>query len=109
VVLAGDAAYVARPHVGAGVTKAALDAMGLADAIASHPNDLAGALAAYETERSKFGRWCVARGQLMGARIRRRDPGAIAPAQSDIDANAIKSVDEYIETARLIERMTSRS
>jgi 2-polyprenyl-6-methoxyphenol hydroxylase-like FAD-dependent oxidoreductase len=29
VVLVGDAAFVARPHVGIGVTKAALDAEGL--------------------------------------------------------------------------------
>jgi 2-polyprenyl-6-methoxyphenol hydroxylase-like FAD-dependent oxidoreductase len=29
----GDAAFVARPHVGMGVTKAALDAESLADAL----------------------------------------------------------------------------
>src|SRR5262249_5090919 len=34
VALLGDAAFVARPHVGAGVTKAALDAAALADAVA---------------------------------------------------------------------------
>ncbi len=34
VVLVGDAAFAARPHVGAGVTKAALDAACLADALA---------------------------------------------------------------------------
>ena len=33
VALLGDAAFVARPHVGAGVTKAALDAASLADAV----------------------------------------------------------------------------
>lgn len=32
-VILGDAAFVARPHVGMGVTKAALDAECLADAI----------------------------------------------------------------------------
>ena len=36
VVLMGDAAFVARPHVGMGVTKAAQDAMALADCIAQH-------------------------------------------------------------------------
>ena len=33
VALLGDAAFVARPHVGAGVTKAALDAASLAEAV----------------------------------------------------------------------------
>jgi 2-polyprenyl-6-methoxyphenol hydroxylase-like FAD-dependent oxidoreductase len=41
----GDAAFVARPHVGAGVTKAALDAVCLATAIAGHGGDLDAALA----------------------------------------------------------------
>src|SRR5262249_61030255 len=38
VTLLGDAAFVARPHVGAGVTKAALDAACLADASAAMPD-----------------------------------------------------------------------
>src|SRR5690606_30471686 len=33
VALIGDAAFVARPHVGAGVTKAAEDALALADSL----------------------------------------------------------------------------
>ena len=44
VALLGDAAFVARPHVGAGVTKAALDAASLADAAAG--DDLVGRPAA---------------------------------------------------------------
>jgi 2-polyprenyl-6-methoxyphenol hydroxylase-like FAD-dependent oxidoreductase len=36
VALLGDAAFVARPHVGMGVTKAALDASALADCIRTH-------------------------------------------------------------------------
>jgi 2-polyprenyl-6-methoxyphenol hydroxylase-like FAD-dependent oxidoreductase len=47
VALLGDAAFVARPHVGAGVTKAALDATCLATAIAGHAGDLDAALAHY--------------------------------------------------------------
>src|SRR5262249_60958678 len=42
VALLGDAAFVARPHVGAGVTKAALDAASLADAVTG--DDLAAGL-----------------------------------------------------------------
>ena len=42
VALLGDAAFVARPHVGMGVTKAALDASALADCIRAHgPTELA--------------------------------------------------------------------
>ena len=36
VALAGDAAFVARPHIGAGVAKAADDALALADALAAN-------------------------------------------------------------------------
>ena len=41
-VIIGDAAFVARPHVGMGVTKAAGDADALVKAITDHPNDLTG-------------------------------------------------------------------
>src|SRR4029077_5873515 len=36
VALLGDAAFLARPHPGAGTTKGALDAACLADALAAH-------------------------------------------------------------------------
>ena len=49
VALAGDAACVARPHVGMGVTKAALDGQALARHLESLPPDQA--LAAYSEER----------------------------------------------------------
>ncbi len=65
-VLLGDSAFVARPHVGAGITKAALDAKGLAEALAEEP-DLATALARYDRERRAFGQALVARAQHLGA------------------------------------------
>jgi 2-polyprenyl-6-methoxyphenol hydroxylase-like FAD-dependent oxidoreductase len=68
VALLGDAAFVARPHVGAGVTKAALDAACLADATAAEP-DLNAALAYYDRERRRFGDWIVARSRDLGACI----------------------------------------
>lgn len=68
VALLGDAAFVARPHVGAGVTKAALDATCLADATAAEP-DLDAALARYDRERRRFGDWIVARSRDLGACI----------------------------------------
>ncbi len=65
-VLLGDAAFVARPHVGAGVTKAALDAVCLAESVRTHAPDMPRALAAYDEERSLFGKQIVARARRMG-------------------------------------------
>jgi 2-polyprenyl-6-methoxyphenol hydroxylase-like FAD-dependent oxidoreductase len=53
VALLGDAAFVARPHVGMGATKAAGDARALADALASDA-DIDAALAAYGARRGDF-------------------------------------------------------
>ena len=68
VALLGDAAFVARPHVGAGVTKAALDAACLADATVATA-DLDAALAYYDRERRRFGDWIVARSRDLGVCI----------------------------------------
>jgi 2-polyprenyl-6-methoxyphenol hydroxylase-like FAD-dependent oxidoreductase len=55
VVLAGDAAFVARPHFGAGTTKAALDAACLADSIRDAAGDLRCGLMRYERMQQPFG------------------------------------------------------
>jgi 2-polyprenyl-6-methoxyphenol hydroxylase-like FAD-dependent oxidoreductase len=66
VALLGDAAFVARPHVGAGVTKAALDAACLADALVAHDH-IGAALAEYNQVRQRAGDWAVARSRKFGA------------------------------------------
>lgn len=66
VVLLGDAAFVVRPHVGAGVTKAAEDAASLAAALAETSN-LDEALARYQAERLPAGQRLVRRGRHLGA------------------------------------------
>jgi 2-polyprenyl-6-methoxyphenol hydroxylase-like FAD-dependent oxidoreductase len=66
-LLLGDAAFVARPHVGTGVTKAALDAQCLADELRMAPGDVPAALKRYERERLPYGREIVARGRYLGA------------------------------------------
>lgn len=66
VVLLGDAAFVARPHVGMGVTKAGGDAMALADALKAHPTDLPRALAAYESARLRVGKFVVEHARHLG-------------------------------------------
>lgn len=67
VALLGDAAFMARPHVGMGVTKAALDAEYLAVALEGTDGDIAAALARYDAERRVFGERIVARARKLGA------------------------------------------
>ncbi len=67
VVLAGDAAFVARPHAGAGTTKAALDAASLADSIRDADDDLDAGLRQYERMQRPFGRALVAVNREEGA------------------------------------------
>lgn len=66
VALMGDAAFVARPHVGMGVTKAMQDALALTDAV-THYGAVPQALKAYEHERLPAGQQVVARGRRLGA------------------------------------------
>lgn len=67
VALLGDSAFVARPHVGAGVTKAALNAAWLTDALAAAPGGIDAGLAAYEMRARSFGSALVARARFLGA------------------------------------------
>ena len=66
IALVGDSAFVARPHVGAGVTKAAEDALALAEALQAEP-EVSQALLRYEVERLPAGRRVVARARHLGA------------------------------------------
>jgi 2-polyprenyl-6-methoxyphenol hydroxylase-like FAD-dependent oxidoreductase len=86
VALMGDAAFVARPHVGMGVTKAAEDAMALADCIREH-GATAAALQAYERLRLAPGQAVVQRARDLGAYLQAQGAGAgVAPAFRDADA-----------------------
>jgi len=62
----GDAAFVARPHVAAGVVKAAEDALVLAQALDASP-DVERALRLYEAERIGVGRRIIERARHLGA------------------------------------------
>jgi 2-polyprenyl-6-methoxyphenol hydroxylase-like FAD-dependent oxidoreductase len=64
--LLGDAAFVARPHCGMGVTKAAGDALALVRALSAEA-DVATALRAYETERVAFGNAVLGHARHLGA------------------------------------------
>jgi len=92
VVLLGDAAFVARPHVGGGVTKAALDAIGLADAIAAADGDVDAALVRYDRERRQFGNWLVAHGRSLAG-------GIGTDADIDPAVRAERVLREHVESA----------
>ncbi len=69
VAFMGDAAFVARPHVGAGVTKAALDAEALTKALSDSGNDIDVALASYDRLRTAAGKQMVERARYLGSSI----------------------------------------
>lgn len=73
IALLGDAAFVARPHVGMGVTKAAGDAMALADLLRDSNHDVPAALARYDGRRRCFGAAVVAHGRELGAWLEGHD------------------------------------
>jgi 2-polyprenyl-6-methoxyphenol hydroxylase-like FAD-dependent oxidoreductase len=65
VVLIGDAAFLARPHVAAGVTKAAEDAKALANALQAD-DAIDSALARFEAARININRQVMQRGRDLG-------------------------------------------
>jgi 2-polyprenyl-6-methoxyphenol hydroxylase-like FAD-dependent oxidoreductase len=64
--IVGDAAFVARPHVGAGVSKAADDAAALAGSLRQHDN-VEAALRAFEAARLGQNRRIIERARHLGA------------------------------------------
>jgi 2-polyprenyl-6-methoxyphenol hydroxylase-like FAD-dependent oxidoreductase len=98
VALIGDAAFVVRPHVGAGVAKAAQDAAALAQALAGGGR-IESALEAFEAARRPMGQRMVARGRDLGAAMqarlatehersmaaRYRDPAAVLADTATLD------------------------
>jgi 2-polyprenyl-6-methoxyphenol hydroxylase-like FAD-dependent oxidoreductase len=66
VAIIGDAAFVARPHVAAGVAKAADDAMALAEALKGD-EEVEAALRRFEAKRLPVGRRIIQRARHLGA------------------------------------------
>ena len=97
VALIGDAAFVVRPHVGAGVTKAADDAAALAGALAAH-SDMESALADFEEQRLAMGRVFIARARRLGSHIKRRFASAEEEAAAAINTDPAYAM---AETAQL--------
>jgi len=65
VAIIGDAAFVARPHVAAGVSKAAEDALALAEALAT--DAVEPALKRFEAQRLPIGHRMIERARHLGA------------------------------------------
>ncbi len=74
VALLGDAAFVARPHVGMGVSKAGDDAMALAQCVAQHGATPL-ALREYEALRLPAGQAVVQRARRLGAYLQAHAQG----------------------------------
>lgn len=95
VVLVGDAAFVARPHVGMGVTKAGGDAVALVEALRSS-DDLGEALRQYEAARVGFGAAVIARARHLGAYM-----------QAQIKTAAERQMAEHYRTPEAVMRETA--
>lgn len=96
VVLVGDAAFVARPHVGTSVTKAAQDASTLVEELAKGNVD--DALAAYERRRMPAGRELVARGRLLGKHLEPAGGGTRPPIDAYLRDFGPGSIGEWPST-----------
>ena len=86
------------------LTKAALDAVCLADAIAADECGLNAALVRYEQERQTFGRWVVNRGRQLGACLE-LGPGP-QPFERDERQRAERVMREHIATTIAIHDLT---
>ena len=95
IAVLGDAAFVARPHCGMGVTKAAADAMSLVNMLANHA-DVARALSAYEAERLGQGSAVVNHARALGAYM-----------QSQISTEEEREMAERYRTPEVIMRETA--
>jgi 2-polyprenyl-6-methoxyphenol hydroxylase-like FAD-dependent oxidoreductase len=69
VLLLGDAAFVARPHTGAGAGKAAANALTLARALQDHATDIDAALLRWERDQLPADQRLVRWGIALGRRI----------------------------------------
>lgn len=102
--LIGDAAFVARPHCGMGVTKAAGDAVALVAALAAHPADLVTALESYEAERIRVGGFLVDHACYLGGLLACTSAGGAPPADVMREVLTKTAVPPQLEPAVLSRR-----
>jgi 2-polyprenyl-6-methoxyphenol hydroxylase-like FAD-dependent oxidoreductase len=106
VVLAGDAAFVARPHAGAGTTKAALDAACLADSLREAGTDIDAGLKRYEQMQSPFGRTLVevnrAEGAYLSAQLKPKAERSAAELHRDLNAVVRAHIDRSEQVGDIV-------
>jgi 2-polyprenyl-6-methoxyphenol hydroxylase-like FAD-dependent oxidoreductase len=106
VVLAGDAAFVARPHAGAGTTKAALDAACLADSLREAGADIDAGLEHYEQMQKPFGRTLVevnrAEGAYLSAQLKPKAERTAAELHRDIGAVVRAHIDRSDQVGDIV-------
>lgn len=93
--IAGDAAFTARPHVGAGVTKAAADMITLADTL-SATRDAETAASNYNSARLETGRAIIKETKRLGFRIGDHDSRVtmVENEQNMIDTATLKFLEQ---------------
>jgi 2-polyprenyl-6-methoxyphenol hydroxylase-like FAD-dependent oxidoreductase len=97
IAIVGDAAFVARPHVGAGVSKASDDVTALVRALAAE-NDVGTALRRFEAERLPMGRRVIERARHLGAYLQ-----ATQTAEERAHAGRYSTVQAVIEETALVD------
>lgn len=98
VATLGDAAFVARPHVGMGVLKAGDDAIALVECLARHGDDIEAAVLAYDRNRQPYGMKVIARARHLGAYL-----------QAQIRSGAEREMAERYRTVEAVLRETAIS
>jgi 2-polyprenyl-6-methoxyphenol hydroxylase-like FAD-dependent oxidoreductase len=93
VALIGDAAFIARPHVGGGITKAAIDARTLSDALGQRPDDIDAALRVFEQQALYFGKGVVERARGLGAYLE----GQLTPFELRTPAQRSRDVRQVMQ------------
>lgn len=96
VAVLGDAAFVARPHTGFGVTKASGDAVALAEAFDATNGDIDAGLKVFRDQRVPFGHKMVERGRLLGRLLDANRQGTI---QDPFGAERTTAASVMVETA----------
>ena len=107
VALLGDAAFLVRPHPGAGTTKAAIDAAYLADAVAA--NGVEAGLERYQRVQGAFGSGLVAQGRRDGSYI----TDQLKPREQRRNADLCWGVDDLMRDhearSEMVHRLFNRS
>jgi 2-polyprenyl-6-methoxyphenol hydroxylase-like FAD-dependent oxidoreductase len=94
--LIGDAASVARPHVGMGVSKAASDARVLADCLARPGQSVERALREFNEKRLPIAQKVMSRGRDLGAYMLPRDmQSSSAREAKHVDLHSVRGILEH--------------